>query len=84
MMFGTWENLGEYYAKDPQVGIAEMNCKSKDLKVCRSMKVDRYPTFILFKNGKKQLKLKGGQRKSDFIEYVEDLRKESKVLRDET
>lgn len=85
MMFMTWEYLGEHYANNNRVVIAELDCTpKKNLKVCRAMGVDHYPTYILFKNGQREQKMRGRQRKLDLIEYVEDLFEESVMLRDET
>lgn len=85
IMFETWENLGEHYANSKKVVIAEMNCgPKKNLKVCRSFDVDRYPTYVLFKNGEKEKTISGRKKKKDLIEYVENLIKESSITRDET
>lgn len=83
-MFETWENLGEHYANHKNVAIAEMNCKGKTLKICRLFGVKWFPTYMLFKNRKVEAKLKGRQSERDLINYIEDLKAETSVLRDET
>lgn len=73
-MFMTWENLGDHFAYDKRVVIAEIDCEpSKNYKVCKAMTVNQYPSYILFKNSKAELKLSGRQSKKTFIELVENL-----------
>lgn len=85
MMFLTWEYLGEHYANNNKVVIAELDCTpKKNLKVCRAMDVGHYPTYILFKNGQREKKMSGRQQRFDLIEHVEDLLDGSAILRDET
>lgn len=85
MMFSTWEDLGEYYANSEKVVIAEMNCGPKqNLKVCRSFYVDRYPTYILFRNGEKMKQISGRKDRKNLIGLVENLINESLIFRDET
>lgn len=85
MMFNTWESLGEHYANSKKVKIAEMSCRpKKNLKVCRTFDVDRYPSYVLFKHGKKEKHTSGRKTKKNLVHYVEHLlKKESSVIKDE-
>lgn len=83
-MFETWENLGEHYANNNKVVIAELNCEpKKNLKICRSFGVHRYPSYILFNNAEKEKKVSGRKKKKAFISYVEHLIKKTLTTKDE-
>lgn len=83
-IFDTWESLGDHYAYNSSVLIAEVDCEPNK-SLCKSFKIYEYPTLVMFRNSKKFEKYIGKRTKEELIEYVDDyLAGASSNIRDET
>lgn len=81
-IFDVWENIGDHYAYNNSIMIAEVDCE--DYKsLCRNFKVREYPTLIMFKNGVKFEKYVGLRTKEDIIEYIDSFLKHQITVKDE-
>lgn len=81
-IFETWENVGDFFAEQDNIKIAEVDCeRQKDL--CKLFKINAYPTLLMFKNGVKYEKYVGVRSKNDLVSYVENFVKKGSA-RDET
>lgn len=66
----TWEIIGEHYASNANILIAEIDCEvSRTL--CKSFKVREYPTLLMVKNGKEIEKYQGEKSIKDITAFAD-------------
>ena len=65
-----WDKLDKYYKKNKKVSIRDIDC-DKNKELCKKFNVEKYPTLIRVKNGKRQ-QYDGDRVLANFIKYVEN------------
>lgn len=77
-IFETWENVGDHFANNKTIVIAEIDCEEYK-SLCRNFKIREYPVLVMFKNGAKFEKYVGPRTKEDLIEYIDNFLKPDTV-----
>lgn len=65
-----WDKLEKYYKKNKKVSIKDIDC-DKQKKLCKKFNIQKYPTLIRVKNGKK-VQYDGERVLASFIKFVEN------------
>lgn len=71
LLFDIWESVGDRYAYNKKILIAEINCEDSS-SLCEKFKVNKYPILMMIKSGRKLKRYDGSRLEEDLIEYIDD------------